>query len=69
MQGVKDKLNLNPYIAVILSAIGAAFAELVIVTLLLIRSHLEPNPEVGGDLATTAIILILTTVIINFLFL
>ena len=60
VQGVKDKLNLNPYIAGILSAIGAAFAELVIVTLLLIRSHLEPDPEIGGDLATTAIILILT---------
>ena len=69
VQGVKDKLNLNPYIAGILSAIGAAFAELVIVTLLLIRSHLEPDPEIGGDLATTAIILILTTVIINILFL
>lgn len=69
VKGVKDKLNLNPYIAGIMSAIGAALAELVIVTLLLIRSHLEPDPVVGGNLATTAIILILTTVIINILFL
>ncbi|MHA1125006.1 MAG: hypothetical protein ACTSO7_10490 [Candidatus Heimdallarchaeota archaeon] len=69
VKGVKDKTNMNPYIAGILSAIGAASAELVIVTLLLVRSHLEPDPEVGGDLATTAIILILTTVIINILFL
>ncbi len=69
VKGVKDKLNMNPYIAGIMSAIGAALAELVIVTLLLIRSHLEPDPVVGGKLATTAIILILTTVIINILFL
>jgi len=69
VQGIKDKLNWNPYIAGILSAIGAALAEFVVVTFLLIRSHLEPDPEVGGDLATTAIILILTTVIINILFL
>ena len=69
VQGVKDKLNWNPYVAGILSAIGAAFAELVVVTILLIRSHLESDPEVGGNLATTAIILILTTVIINILFL
>ncbi|MHA1243895.1 MAG: hypothetical protein ACTSP7_04885 [Candidatus Heimdallarchaeota archaeon] len=39
VKGVKDKTNLNPYIAGILSAIGAAFAELIIVSLLLIRSY------------------------------
>ncbi|MHA1737584.1 MAG: hypothetical protein ACTSXA_13920 [Candidatus Heimdallarchaeota archaeon] len=65
VQGVKDKTNLNPYIAGILSAIGAAFAELIIVSLLLIRSYTQNDP----DLATTAIVLILTTVIINILFL
>ncbi|MHA1367948.1 MAG: hypothetical protein ACTSP5_16300 [Candidatus Heimdallarchaeota archaeon] len=56
---------MNPYIAGILSAIGAAFAELIIVSLLLIRSYTQNDP----DLATTAIVLILTTVIINILFL
>ncbi len=65
VKGVKDKTNLNPYIAGILSAIGAAFAELIIVSLLLIRSYTQNDP----DLATTAIVLILTTVIINILFL
>lgn len=69
VQGVKDKLNWNPYIAGILSAIGAALAELVVVIILLIRSHLEPDPEIAADLATTSVILILTTVIINILFL
>lgn len=69
VKGVKDKLNMNPYIAGIMSAIGAALAELVIVTLLLLRSHMETDAEKSADLATTAIILILTTVIINILFL
>ncbi len=65
VKGIKDKLNWNPYLAGILSSIGAALAELVIITILLIRS------DVSGDtnLAIIAITLILTTVIINILFL
>ena len=71
VQGIKDKLNWNPYLAGILSAIGAALAELVVVTFLLIDSHkiAESDPAGSADLATTAIILILTTVIINIFFL
>lgn len=75
VQGIKDKLNWNPYLAGILSAIGAALAELVVVTFLLIDSYKLSFSEDSADLAkaanlsTTAIILILTTVIINILFL
>jgi len=65
VKGIKDKLNWNPYLGGILSAIGAALAELVVVTVLLIRSEVDNNP----DLATTSITLILTTVIINIFFL
>ncbi|NHJ46407.1 MAG: hypothetical protein FK733_01345 [Asgard group archaeon] len=69
VQGIKDKLNWNPYLAGILSAIGAALAELVVVTILLFESHFETDADKAADLATTAIILILTTVIINIFFL
>ncbi len=65
VKGIKDKLNWNPYLGGILSAIGAALAELVVVTVLLIRSEVDNNP----DLAITSITLILTTVIINIFFL
>ncbi|MHA1367813.1 MAG: hypothetical protein ACTSP5_15590, partial [Candidatus Heimdallarchaeota archaeon] len=65
VKGMSDKLNWNPYIEGILQAIGAALAELVVVIILLVRSNTTKNP----DLATTAIVLILTTVIINILFL
>jgi hypothetical protein len=69
VQGIKDKLNWNPYLAGILSAIGAALAELVVVIILLFESHFETDADRAADLATTAIILILTTVIINIFFL
>ena len=65
VKGMSDKLNWNPYISGILQAIGAALAELVVVTILLVRSKTTNSP----DLAITAIVLILTTVIINILFL
>jgi hypothetical protein len=83
VQGIKDKLNWNPYLAGILSAIGAALAELVVVIILLITAKGffvdatdatgtiidQELYDQGSDLSTTAIILILTTVIINIFFL
>jgi hypothetical protein len=69
VKGIQDKLNFNPYFGGILQAIGAALAELVIVIILLIQSYREPIEEVARDLSETAITLILTTVIINILFL
>ncbi|NHJ86484.1 MAG: hypothetical protein FK734_13550 [Asgard group archaeon] len=65
VKGMSDKLNWNPYISGILQAIGAALAELVVIIILLVRSKTTNAPE----LAITAIVLILTTVIINIFFL
>lgn len=65
VKGIQDKMNWNPYFAGIIQAIGAALAELVVVTILLVNSKRHANE----DLATTAIVLILATVIINIFFL
>jgi Ca2+/Na+ antiporter len=72
VKGLSDKLNWNPYIEGLLQAIGAAIAELVVVIILLVRSYnfeKQGNIAEANNLATTAIVLILTTVIINIFFL
>ena len=75
VKGLSDKLNWNPYIEGLLQAIGAAIAELVVVIILLVNSYTTRNigtPQAiaeADNLATTAIVLILTTVIINVFFL
>ncbi|NHJ32807.1 MAG: hypothetical protein FK732_08085 [Asgard group archaeon] len=72
VKGLSDKLNWNPYLEGLLQAIGAAIAELVVVIILLVRSYnlrkLNLIDE-ANNLATTAIVLILTTVIVNVFFL
>lgn len=55
----------STYLAGIIQAIGAALADLVVVIILLVNSKRYANE----DLATTSIVLILTTVIINIFFL
>ncbi|HUT80434.1 MAG TPA: hypothetical protein VMZ29_04450 [Candidatus Bathyarchaeia archaeon] len=75
VKGIQDKLNWSPYLSGILQAIGAALAELVIVIFLLVDAKhigstgLEEDIIHANNLATTAITLILTTVIINIFFL
>ncbi|MBD3190022.1 MAG: hypothetical protein GF308_05240 [Candidatus Heimdallarchaeota archaeon] len=66
VKGISDKLNWNPYFGGIISAVGAALNELVVVIILLFRSKGSTH---GTLLATTAITLILTTVLINTFFL
>ncbi len=65
VKGIQDKMNWNPYLTGIIQAVGAALAELVVVIILLVNSKTHNNE----DLATTAIVLILTGVIINIFFL
>ncbi len=75
VKGIQDKLNWSPYLSGILQAIGAALAELVVVIFLLVKARqlaLDGTEEAiihANNIATTAITLILTTVIINIFFL
>ena len=71
VKGIQDKLNWNPYIGGIIQAIGAALAELVVIIILLFRSKavFAVDPDKAFNLSTTAITLILTTVIVNIFFL
>ncbi len=71
VKGIQDKLNWAPYLSGILQAIGAALAELVVITFLLVRAKQVEATDIvhANSLAITAITLILTTVIINIFFL
>ncbi|MBN1331076.1 MAG: hypothetical protein JXA54_16505 [Candidatus Heimdallarchaeota archaeon] len=75
VKGIQDKLNWSPYLSGILQAIGAALAELVVVIFLLISAKrigstgIEEDIIHANNLSTTAITLILATVIINIFFL
>ena len=72
VKGMSDKLNWNPYLEGLLQAIGAALAELIVVMILLIKSNryrIAGDTVAADNMATTAIVLILATVIINIFFL
>ena len=71
VKGIIDKLNWNPYLGGIISAIGAALADLVVVIFLLFKAKFISNfdEDIANNLSRTAIILILTSVIINIFFL
>ncbi|MBD3190949.1 MAG: hypothetical protein GF308_09915 [Candidatus Heimdallarchaeota archaeon] len=68
VKGIADKLNWSSYFGGIISSFGAALSELVLVIILLIRGK-SMGGETGEQLILTAIVLILTTVLINMFFL
>lgn len=68
VKGIADKLNWSSYFGGIISSFGAALSELVLVIILLIRGK-SIGGETGEQLILTAIVLILTTVLINMFFL
>jgi hypothetical protein len=75
VKGIADKLDLGAYVGGIISSFGAALSELVIVIILLIKGKRlidtgeAENIVTGNEIILTAIVLILTTVLINMFFL
>jgi hypothetical protein len=72
VKGIADKLGWGSYFGGIISSIGAALSELVIVIILLLQGNAAIKAgdiAKGNELILTAIVLILTTVLINMFFL